>query len=237
MALASLIFGGNSRSQFKTGADVSEDAAKIFLTVDATIKSTHTSTASITKRELEEGAQVNDHMIVDPDNVSIDGVISETPLDLFSSLASSSIGAGASMLSQQHGAGAAAATGILGGALMGLISGNRVKDGYQALKELQKNRIKFDFVTGLESYKDMMLTSLVATRTAKIGKAIEFTATMEKITFVSSQIITLGEKDIAGLAGTSAAGATNLGKQTASGAGSDTASNGSLLFKAFGGFF
>jgi len=237
MALASLIFGGNSRSQFKTGSDVKGAASKVFLTIDATIKSTHTSTASITKRELEEGVQINDHMIVDPDSVSIDGVVSETPLDFFGSLASSAVGASASMMSQQLGAGAVAATGVLGGAILNAINGSRAKNAYQQMTDLQKNRTLFDFVTGLKSYKNMMLTSFVATRTAKIGKSMEFTATMEKVTFVSSEIVTLGEKDIAGLAGSSAAGSTNLGKQTASVANTDTSSNGSLLFKAFGGLF
>ena len=232
MALASIIFGGNSRTEMKD-----PDTGKSIFTIDATIKSSHSSTASITKRELEEGGVINDHMIVDPESVVLEGIVSETPLDTLNALAASSIGAGASLLSKTNGAGAALAAGVFGGALLGAINGQRSVNAYELMVQMQRKRMLFSLVTGLKNYSNMMLTSVVANRAASIGKAMTFTATIEQITFVSSKLISLGEAQMLGGIGASASGSTNLGKQTASSAGSDTSENGSILYKAFGGFF
>lgn len=230
MALASLIFGGNTRTTFKSsGID------KVILTVDATIRSTHSAGSTLTKRELEKGAQINDHLVTSPESVVIEGVISETPLDTFSSIFSSGVGLGASAASQALGLGAATAAGVLGGALLSKINGSRAENAFKIMTDMQKNRTKFDLVTGLKSYKDMILTSVVANRSASIGKAIQFTATIEQVVFVTSALIKLGEGDMLGSIGASAAGSTNLGKQATSAAGSDTSNNGSILFNLFGG--
>jgi ABC-type protease/lipase transport system fused ATPase/permease subunit len=231
MGLASLIFGGNTRTELKAPG-----TGKAVLTVDATIRAAHSAGATITKRELEKGAQVNDHMTTAPESVGIEGIISETPLDLLNSIGGAAVGAAASLASQA-GLGAAAATGILGGSLLGAINGARTVNAFDLMVQLQKKRILFDLVTGLRNYQNMMLTAVTANRSAQIGKAIQFTATMEQITFVTSALISLGEGDMLGDIGASASGATNLGKQATSAAGADTSSNGSLLFQAFGGFF
>lgn len=229
MALASLIFGGNTRTEFKAPG-----SGSVVLTIDATIRSEHTARATLTRRELEKGAQINDHLVTSPESVVIEGVISETPLDFLSSILSAGVGAAASLASQA-GLGAAAATGLLGGSLMGAVNGSRTVNSFELMTQLQKKRIKFDLVTGLKNYKDMILTSVVANRSASIGKAIQFTATIEQVVFVTSALIKLGEGDMSGSIGASAAGSTNLGKQAASPAGADTSNNGSILFNLFGG--
>lgn len=228
MGLAAIIFGANSRTEFKA-----PESGLGVMTVDATISSIHSAGASLTKRELEDGSDVSDHMTTSPEGVVIKGVISETPLDLFTSLAGSAIGAAASLASQA-GLGAAAGVGILGGSLLSSVNGSRTVNSYEFMVQLQQKRIKFDLVTGLKSYTNMVLTSVQAERSAKIGKAIHFTATIEKVTFVTSKLISLGEASMLGQVASSAAGQTDLGKQASSVAGSDTSSNGSILFNLFG---
>lgn len=231
MALAALIFGANNRSEFSDPT-----TGKAVLTVDVTIRSQHSSNASISKRELEDGSQISDHMVVDPEMLVIEGVISETPLTFFNSIAQSAIGGGASLLSKTRGAGAAAAAGILGGALLGVINGSRAQNAYETMVSLQKQRILFDMVTGLKSYKNMALTSVVANRSREIGKAIQFSATMEEVIFATSQLITLSESQMLGNAGARATSSTNLGKQTTSAASDETSNNGSILFNIFENF-
>jgi len=227
MGLAALIFGGNTRTEIK-----SPDSGLAVLTIDATLSSTHSAGAQLTKRELEDGAEVNDHMVTSPEGVVIKGVISETPLDLFTSLSGSAIGAAASLVSSS--AGGALASGILGGALLGAVNGGRTVNSFEIMVQLQQKRIKFDLVTGLKNYKDMILTSVVAERSSAIGKAIQFTAVIEKVNFVTSQLISLNEASMKDI-GASAAGETNLGKQSASAASEDTSSSGSILYNLFGG--
>lgn len=231
MALVSLLFGKNSRTEFQEQKD-----SKVALTIDATLSSTHTASATITKRELEKGSQVNDHMVVNPEGVQLVGVVSETPLDLFSSLAGSSIGAAASLASQA-GLGAGLATGLLGANLLGQVNGARARNAFEFMVQAQKQRKLFDLVTGLKNYKNMMITNVVANRSAKIGQAMEFTATIEQITFVSSDFLDLTEGDIAGAIGASAGSNTDLGKQASKIAGDDTSNTGSILFNVLGGFF
>jgi hypothetical protein len=226
MGLASLIFGGNTRTEFKDGT-----TGSAVLTIDATISSTHTSGAQLTQKELEKGSHVNDHMVTQPEGVILKGIVSETPLDLFTSLAGSAIGAAASLASQA-GTGAAAAVGILGGSLLGAVNGSRSANAYEIMTQLQQKRVKFDLVTGLKSYKDMVITNVSAERSSQIGQAIQFTATITKITFVTSELISLGEANM--LDAASGASNTNLGKQATSAAGDSTSSNGSILFNIFG---
>jgi len=78
----------------------------------------------------------------------------------------------------------------------------------------------------------MVLTNLSANQSSQIGDAMQFTATLSHVRFVSSSLISLSEADLGGIAG--AAGATNLGKQAAGAASSATSSNGSILFSLFG---
>lgn len=230
MALASIIFGGNNRTELRAPG-----TGKAVLTIDCTLRSAHSLDAQITQRELEDGSVVNDHMVVGPEQVVMEGVISETPLDLFSGLAASGVGAAASLLSQRRGLGAAAATGLLGGKLLGSINGNRTVNSFDLMIQLQKKRILFDLVTGLRNYKNMMLTSIVANRSSTIGQSIEFTATIKQITFVKSALVPLGENGVLGDIGSSAASETNLGKQAASTAGDDTSSNGSIAVNLWDG--
>jgi len=222
MALASLIFGNTAGTVFKDPVE-----SLTILTVDATIRSSHSSQATLTKRELEDGSIISDHMTTTPESVTIEGVISETPLDLFNSIAGSLIG-GAASLASQAGPGAAFATGLLGGALLAARNGSRALNAFDSMVDLQKQRKKFDLVTGLKNYKDMVITSVVATRSAEIGQGMSFVATIENVVFVKSQLVTLTEAEMNANAG--ATGATDLGKQSATEASEDTAGNGSVAF-------
>jgi len=239
MGLASLLFGTNNRTEFKAALNISGISlsglighipGKGILTVDATIRSSHTSNATLTVRELESGATINDHLLTKPEQLTIEGVISETPLDLLSSLIGSGVGLLASEASKKAaGTGAATAVGVIGGLVLSQINGNRASDGFKIMQDLQLNRTKFDIVTGLKNYRDMVMVSITANRSAQIGKAIQFTAVMEKVTFVTSSLI---EAAANAAADAVADAATDVGKQAATTASDSTSENSTILYSA-----
>lgn len=69
---------------------------------------------------------------------------------------------------------------------------NPAHDGYVFLKSLWKDRQPFTFVGGLESYENMVITSLSASRRAATGDALMFTCRMQQINLVESKEIHIG---------------------------------------------
>lgn len=52
--------------------------------LDATLSETHQYTAKITSYPLEDGRDVSDHIIKDPPELQISGIVSDTPLNILS---------------------------------------------------------------------------------------------------------------------------------------------------------
>lgn len=75
------------------------------------------------------------------------------------------------------------------GSPRGLISPNAPADAHEYLKTLWETREPFTFVGGFEVYENMVLTSYTPMRSSKTGNDLEFRATMEQITIVSSEVV------------------------------------------------
>jgi hypothetical protein len=50
------------------------------LTIEATISENHRASSQVTKQTIEDGSSVSDHIINDPETVTIEGFISNTPI-------------------------------------------------------------------------------------------------------------------------------------------------------------
>lgn len=53
--------------------------------IDATLREVHRTTVRVTDHPVESGASVSDHMIVEPDELELEGVVSNTPPIMFAS--------------------------------------------------------------------------------------------------------------------------------------------------------
>lgn len=153
MGLLGLIFGAGTNS---IGGVV----------IDATVQETHDGTADITENPVEEGAKITDHVQVNSEELTIEGVITDTPFgypvigniqNIINNVAS----------------------------LFGRTS--RSVDAFNKLVELKEKREPFTVFTGLKRYESMVIASLSVVRTAQSGKAINFNCVMRKIRIVSSQ--------------------------------------------------
>lgn len=183
-------------------------------TIDATLTENHTSEASITENPVEEGVVITDHISLKADSYTLTGVISDTPLDLSASIKGAATSVGALVgkkivgpLGAYAGVGAGAYANLLTGG-----SGNRMKNAFDHLKNIQTSRVKFTVVTGLMVYENMVLTTLTVNRDNKSGRSFNFSATLKQIRIVKSQVI-----DIPNVprAVKNAASTKDLGKQAA----------------------
>ena len=136
------------------------------IVVDATVSEEHVSTADLTENPVEDGAKVTDHVQLKPSQLTIEGVISDTPL-------------GYAVIGNIQNLVRSVAT------LFGLSS--RSTDAFNNLRKLQESRKPFTVITGLKRYTNMIMTDLSVPRTATTGGAIHFRAVMKEIRIVKSK--------------------------------------------------
>ena len=169
--------------------DAVKDAPISNLTIDATLTESHSTEAEVTENPVEQGVVIADHIDLKPETFTLTGVISGTPLNLSASIAGAATAAGA-FVGQSVIGPLGALAGVGAGAVMGLTSdpNNRMKNSFEALRDLQAKRVPFTVITGLKRYTDMVITSLTISRDGKSGRSFTFTATLKKVRIVQSKV-------------------------------------------------
>ncbi len=147
------------------------------VTIDATVFMKHSISSSMTKNPVEEGAQITDHVELNSQAITIQGVISDTPLDfnILNSIVKGNFKNVANNFSD--------------GVKSSLNKSSRSVEQYQELVKLWKSREPFKIITGLKVYDSMILTKLDVDQTASSGKALHFNAEIEEIRIVSSKAV------------------------------------------------
>jgi hypothetical protein len=200
--------------------------------LDASLVETHQASATITQNEIESGSNVNDHIILSPEKLVIEGVVSQTPLGisgLIGSAGSAIAGAAGAAIGGIAGTVATAAIGSIGGLVASAISSRDPKDVFTYLMQLRDERIPFQIVTALKSYENMVLIDLNVPRNIQNVNILKFTATFEKIKIVSANIVSIGGVG----AGAGAGGIANIGQQATSAVSAATEEGSSILFSIF----
>jgi hypothetical protein len=129
------------------------------LVIDADVQTVHSRSWSTTEHPVEDGASVADHRIRQPAVIKINGIVSDVPTELGFGL------------------------------VTGLTSGrdeNRSADAWRQLQELADSEELLTVITSLETFDDMVITDLEATRTAPTGRVLSFTATCKQILRVAT---------------------------------------------------
>lgn len=67
--------------------------------------------------------------------------------------------------------------------------GSRAEAAYRLLVELQETREPFDIVTGLRTYRSMMLVSLRATQDANSDSVLDFTAECKEVRITKTEVV------------------------------------------------
>jgi hypothetical protein len=244
MALLSILTGGRpvrtefalSRT-FKNPQGVVERIPQMFL-IDATLQITAQYSAAVTKHPVEVGPDISDHIRVEPVSIQMEGVCSDTPIDLASSvtgLATAALSKVGSAVSGPLGGAVGAVAGGVGASLLAsALGGSQSKSQLirDALISLLTDKVVFDIAAPSlksEHSKGLVLTKLSFPKGPDTGRAVRFSATMEQIRLVESEVIPIGKIDKSVLH--TAAGKANVGKQATA-----TASDGKRksFLKAFG---
>lgn len=158
------------------------------LTFDATPGDTHLWTATVTEHPVEKGSPITDHVRAGAFRLSVDVVISNTPLSL-PNANDDSFTEGVTRQSTQMPLGLA-----LGDATVYLWSADfdRVRKVYEALTDLIGNPPQ-DGITvmcTLALYDSMEIVNISVPRSVETGSsAIRFTIDMQQITIVESQTV------------------------------------------------
>ena len=82
MGLLSLVFNTTQRTRIEGEA---LDGRPIVLEIDATTTMNHERGASPTKNPIETGSNISDHVTLDNDRLSVEGIITANPLSVIQS--------------------------------------------------------------------------------------------------------------------------------------------------------
>lgn len=185
MALVSILTNGKLFGAPPTGARIGT------LTIDVTVSESHKSEATPTENPVESGVNVTDHVEQKPDELTINGEVSATPLNFEATLKGIGTSVGA-FIGKRIGKGLGSTIGgAIGGALTGLLfkKQDRIKNAYDQLLDLQRKRIPFDVITGLRKYDKMLLSSLTIDRGQDTRGKLVFSATFKQIRIVQNKVI------------------------------------------------
>jgi len=182
------------------------------LTLDASVREVHTATSTVTDHAVERGSNVADHIRPDPDSLTIEGVISNTPhflpIDHMGAViledkqvrgAEQTISDGVGsvpLLGGALGFGASQLpipTGVLGRIGVGrydtaLVTGfsaefDRVTECYKELLRMRAEGQLVRILTTLRAYDNMAMTSLEVTREAASGNSLQLSLAFRNVRF------------------------------------------------------
>jgi len=127
------------------------EAEGVILELDATITQNHVLTSEVTEHPLDDNTSFSDHIILRPRQLSIEGTITDTPVQFLSVFQTGTIG------------------NIFGGKLQPSL------ESWQTLvNELWYSRTPFDIVTSKDFYKNVVPISISSARNNKTGRQNRF---------------------------------------------------------------
>ncbi len=127
--------------------------------LDVVINEGANSTSRLTKNPVENGADINDHVIIEPMTFSMTGVVSNASRNI--------IEAAQSPFGQ-----------------IGIQT--KAQIAWESLLELQISRTPFTLVQGLKSYENVLITSLAETQDKDTSNALYFTASLSEVILVGT---------------------------------------------------
>lgn len=168
------------------------------ITLDASVNEQHMNTAQVTEHQVESGPNITDHIRPLPQKLSIEGMITNTPIaspppGLGSSGATASDASVTARFAKQTRTNRAGATvgideiQVQFKVLQFSSAFDRVRDIYGYLIEAAAAGAIFSVFTTLHSYEDMAITNFAVPRNAEGGNAIRFSLDMQQLRIVDTQ--------------------------------------------------
>lgn len=214
MALVALITGSrkiqttvNRIVPIKQTDGTTENTRFLAFQLDATVNEQFQAEAEPTQNPVEQGVDITDHIILKPKKLTIQGLVSETPITVGAQIQGLATGVAAAVGSQLAGplgstiaaVGGSFAGKTLAGAL-GQSTGRSLQDMVEEFEHIRQTRMPIEIVTGLKVYQDMVLISYQVTRDPKIGRAFQCSLVFQEIRFANSRLVRvrLPKKNVVG---------------------------------------
>lgn len=135
---------------------------------DCFISENHRRECEVTEHEIEDGANVSDHIILKPDTLDLMGIVSDTPVVMLASIAAPS----------------PILTDFIG-------VSDRAMSAHRELNTTMEEGTLIEAITSLGTYTDMVIVSKSVERNASNGNSLECSLSLRKITKVTTQTKTL----------------------------------------------
>lgn len=139
------------------------------LALDCTVTETHTATSTVTEHPVESGANITDHIRPDPVQLSITGIVSDTPLGSKQIQRAIEVGGASVQVTQQEPPSSATGFG---------------RAAWAKLDAIRTAAKPVKVVTRDKTYDSMALVSLSVPKESKTGGALYFTAQFKQVRIV-----------------------------------------------------
>jgi len=154
-----------------------QDGDKIIIACDCVINEEHSMTAEATQYEIEDGSNINDHIINHGKTIRIEAIISDDPLTYLQT----------NMLDRTI---ASITPEILRSKLNFSLSGDKGKPSKEAFDQLEKiydEKRPVNLLTGLKKYENCAMESLVLPRDQNTVRALKFTAIFRQMNIITTK--------------------------------------------------
>lgn len=145
--------------------------------LDASIGEQHIGASQVTEHQVENGPDVADHIRPMPNKVSIDGIITNTPINTPTTQMF-----GVTGRQEKIDAGSTSYR-----ALKFSDTFDRVKDAHNTITEALEGSALWTVTTTLARYENMVVVNYSVTRNAENGNSLRFVADFQQIRIVESQ--------------------------------------------------
>ncbi len=165
-------------------------AQRTLLKIDCTAAEELSLEAQATMHEVEDGSQISDHVIKKGRTLQVEGIISDTPINLTAALIGNAAGLAGSTAD-----GAAGKISIAGAVVMANLalsgSAKPSKAALDIFEEIYANATPLTIIAGLSTYTDMVMERFSAPRNAANAGALVFKAAFRQVTIISGRRVTI----------------------------------------------
>jgi hypothetical protein len=133
--------------------------------IDAFLVETYNFANSLTNLTVEEGDNISDHVVEEPDTLEIEAFIGQTKFETFSGMVDLD----------------------LSNIEIPDDPKSRIRQAYHELLRMKRERQPVTVVTGLDTLPDMVITSFNISRDVETGADLPFSMSFQKIKTVKSE--------------------------------------------------
>jgi hypothetical protein len=183
-----------------------KDSQNSIIEFDAVISESHSLRTNLTRHPIENGSTITDHAIREPITFKIKGIKSDHPISISTSLLNTAAGIPGNIISK--------GTNTFGGNIVGSAvsaigisalnqylspdkkNGTPSQAFWKILKALRDDSTVVDIETALDTYKNMVVTSVETEKNSSNRQSLDVSVTFEEVVIVESKKVGINQFNI-----------------------------------------